>query len=297
MKKRIMFIGAHQDDMQGAAAGLFAKLQKALPYEGLEVTLTDGSVGHYLPTYGKHPKRLTDIRVKESTKAAKTLGFDYQLLTDINGNTFPDGDLQITRATKGAVWAAIRNFQPDLLITLPVNDISDSFGMHNDHTNVGEIVKRIAYLIPAPFAFREYYSSQQLETVDDNAPVPYIKPPIIVTTHDGYSGQIDPDLVIDISDTIDVKVESYAKHVSQVQEWLPWIGCTSVPQGLDDLRERLLTNSNRLIRKLNLPKGIYEAFTITAWGAIPTIEDIKTFFPGDVFDYQLAHKKITEQFQ
>ncbi len=292
MSTRVMFIGAHQDDMQGAAAGAFAQLRESLDYDGLEVSLTNGIVGHHGPKYLRDPARLTALRVKEATEAARVVGFDYRLLNDWRGNEFPDADLQITRESKGAVWAAVRDFQPDLLVTLPINDIRDSFGMHNDHTNVGEIVKRIAYLIPAPYAFREYYSEADIEALAAVDEPPYVAPPLIVTTHDCYSEQIDPDIVLDVTAQADAKAEAFAKHVSQAQEWLPWIGRYKAPQSKAELRKGMEQRSRKLAAKLGLPSGIYEAFTLTSWAKTPTLDDVKRFFPNDAFDHRRARDKI-----
>lgn len=292
MPDRIMFVGAHQDDMQGTAAGAFAQLRESLEYEGLEVSLTDGTVGHHSPEYLRDPGRLKELRVKEAAAAASRIGFDYQLLTDWQGNEFPDADLQITRETKGAVWAAIRSFQPDLLVTLPINDISDSFGMHNDHTNVGEIVKRVAYLIPAPYAFREYYTDADMEALEAKGEPAYIEPPLIVTTLDVYSGQIEPDIVVDVTAQADAKAEAFAKHVSQAQEWLPWIGRYRPPQDKAELRQQMEQRSSKMAVKLGLPSGVYEAFTLTAWAKQPTLGTVKRFFPRDVFGHARAEDKI-----
>lgn len=293
--KKIMFISPHQDDMQDAAGGLLAKLRKHIEYEGLEVCLTDGSVGHYESKYLKNPQILSKRRVNEATQAASVLGFDYKLLTDSKGKNFKDGDLEVNRATKGAVWAAIRDFQPDLLFSPPVNNIHDPFGMHNDHTNVGEIVKRVAYLISAPLAFPEFYPEGYIENLSDDEALPYINPPIIVTTHDPYSGQIEPDLIIEISDVIDKKVEAWSKHVSEWKEWLPWVGRYDVPESPEELKQSLIDRSNRLAKNMGVEAGLYESFTITKWALrVPTIEEIKTYFPGDIFNYELAEEKIKE---
>ncbi len=289
---KIMFVGAHQDDMQGAAAGLFAKLRKHLDYEGLEVTLTNGAGGHQSAKYLKYPDELIQRRLLEAQTGAKKLGFSYQLLQNTQGQTFPDGDLQITRETKAAVWQAVRQFQPQLLVTLPVNHIHDSFGMHNDHTNTGEIVKRIAYLIAAPLAFPETYDSSYVRSLNGTEELPYVQPPFIATTHDGYSGQIEPDLIIDITDEISTKAEAFYQHVSQVDEWLPWVGRYPKPNNVNELQERLARRSAKIAADFGLKDGVYEAYTLTAWGSIPSLEDVKTFFPGDALGYEMAAKKL-----
>jgi hypothetical protein len=43
------------------------------------------------------------------------------------------------------------------------------------------------------------------------------------------------------------------------------------------------------------PGEVYESFTITNWALrIPTIDEVKLYFPDDVLDYKFAEKKITE---
>ncbi len=287
-----MFVDAHPDDMQGAAGGYLARLKDSLEFVGLETTLTDGTVGHFRAEYLKHPERLREIRQREAAEGARLLGFEHRLLTDRHGNYFNDANLEVNRITKGTVWAAVREFKPDLLLTLPVNEVADHYGMHNDHTNVGEIVKRIAYLIPAPYAFPEYYDPEEVNRMDEGAEPDHINPPVIVTVHDGYSGQIQPDLVIDIEAYSDTKAEAWGKHESQWREWLPWIGRYPPPADFAELKTRMGGRRRRLARGLGLKDGLYEAYTITDWGATPTLEQIKTWFPGDVCDYELAAKKI-----
>jgi|CZCB01.1.fsa_nt_gi hypothetical protein len=105
---------------------------------------------------------------------------------------------------------------------------------------------------------------------------------------------MEPDLVIDISDVVDVKVESYMQHVSQVTEWLPWVGRYPAPRTPEEVKEWLNQRSERLVKKLGLAPGYYEAFNITAWGTVPSLEDLKLFFPGEVFDYELAQCKLAQ---
>jgi LmbE family N-acetylglucosaminyl deacetylase len=218
---------------------------------------------------------------------------------DNNGNPFKDARLEINWKTRGAVWKAVRDFQPDLVITLPVNDPTDPYGMHNDHTNVGEIVKNTAYLIPAPLAFPEYYPYDFVESLDEDYEFQYIKPPIIVTAHDPYSGRIQPDIVVSIKeDELDQKVKAWGAHVSQWQQWLPWVGRYEAPVDTESLRQSLINRSKRLMKSLPVdpkPGMVYESFTITKWALrVPTIDEIKKYFPEDALDYKYAEKKIAE---
>ena len=298
-KPGIMFIGAHQDDAEGTAGGLFAKLRGTLDCRGCVTCFTDGSVGHYSAEYLKHPGRLVEARANEAAKAASVFGFSYQRLVDNEGGSFKDARLEVNWKTRGAVWKAIRDFQPDLIVTLPVNDPTDPYGMHNDHTNVGEIVKRTAYLIPAPLAFPEYCPDGFIDGLDDDHDFAYVNPPIIVTVHDPYSGKIQPDIVISLTeDELDQKVQAWSAHISQWQQWLPWVGRYEAPGDTRSLRQSLINRSNRLAKSLPVkpkPGEVYESFTITNWALrAPTVDEIRQYFLGDVLDYKYAERKIAE---
>ncbi|MGB9594848.1 MAG: PIG-L deacetylase family protein [Candidatus Poribacteria bacterium] len=294
-KEGIMFIAAHQDDAEGLAGGLLVKLSKKLNPRGVVACLTDGSVGHYRTEFLKNPKKLIQMRDKEAKNAASVYGFDYKRLTDNNRRSFKDGRLEVNWKTRGAVWKAIRDFRPDLVITLPVNDYTDPYGMHNDHTNVGEIVKNTAYLIPAPLAFPEYVSKD----IYDKEEFEYIQPPIIVTVHDPYSGKIQPDIVVSLTEEeIDQKVKAWGAHLSQWKEWLPWVGRYEAPLDTESLKKSLIARSHRFAQSLPIkPKKdeVYESFTITKWALrVPTLDEIKKYFPDDVLEYKFAEKKIKE---
>jgi LmbE family N-acetylglucosaminyl deacetylase len=298
-KSGIMFIAAHQDDAEGLAGGLFAKLNRMLEPRGLVACFTDGSVGHYRVEFIKDQKKLVKIRDKEASNAASIYGFEYQRLFDNEGRSFKDGRLEVNWKTRGAVWKAIRDFQPDLIVTLPVNSPSDPYGMHNDHTNIGEIVKRTAYLIPAPLAFPEYYSKDFIEILADDDEFEFVKPPIIVTVHDPYSGKIQPDIVVSLTENeLNQKVQAWGAHLSQWKEWLPWVAKYEPPTDIESLKQSLISRSNRLAKSLPItpkPNEVYESFTITNWALrVPTLDEIKQYFPDDVLDYKFAEKKIAE---
>ena len=298
-KPGIMFVAAHQDDAEGLAGGLFAKLKGSLDFRGCVTCFTDGSVGHYRAEYLRNPSRLTEMRDNEATRAANVFGLNYQRLVDNVGKPFKDARLEVNWKTRGAVWKAIRDFQPDVIITLPINDPADLYGMHNDHTNVGEIVRRTAYLIPAPLAFPEYYPEGFVDSLDDDHEFAYVKPPVIVTVHDPYSGKIQPDIVISLTDDeLDQKVRAWGAHISQWKEWLPWVGRYRAPADTGALRQSLIDRSDRLAKSLPVkpePGEVYESFTITNWALrIPTIDEVKRYFPSDILDYKYAEKKIAE---
>ena len=158
---------------------------------------------------------------------------------------------------------------------------------------------RTAYLIPAPLAFPEYYPEGFVDGLNDDHAFGYVRPPIIITVHDPYSGQIQPDIVISLTEVeLDRKVEAWGAHRSQWRDWLPWVGRYDAPADTESLKKSLVDKSNRLARSLPVkprPGEVYESFTITNWALrIPSLEEIKRYFPDDILDYRHAEEKIAK---
>ncbi|HEY8733184.1 MAG TPA: PIG-L family deacetylase, partial [Puia sp.] len=103
-----------------------------------------------------------------------------------------------------------------------------------------------------------------------------------------------PDVVVDITASYDKKIADLDAHVSQMYEWLPWIGhyLNEVPKGKEDRIKWLAGRSARPIKpetraalekwygKERAGKVQYaEAFEICEYGAQPRDEEIKRLFP------------------
>ncbi len=72
-------------------------------------------------------------------------------------------------------------------------------------------------------------------------------------------------------------------HRSQFQEWIPWIGRHEIrgPTTFEEWSEAL----RRRMARQRLDMGVggdraLEFFTVTAWGAIPTLEALERDFPS-----------------
>ena len=195
--RRAMVITAHPDDSEFGAGGTVAKLVK----DGSEVTyciLTNGDKGS--GDRSMTPERLVRIREEEQRNAARVLGVET---VDFLG--FPDCELEDTRESRMAVTAAIRRHRPDRLIIQNPNRTRNLGASHRDHRIVAGIALDCVYpLARDHMAFPEL-AAQGLE--------PHKVREIYLMWWE------NPELVVDISDTIDLKIKALACHASQFKDF------------------------------------------------------------------------------
>lgn len=198
--ERAMFIYAHPDDIEFGVAGTAAKWIKA----GSEITyvlLTDGNVGSHQD--GISPAELAQIRREEQTAAAEVVGAKCVFLGH------DDGLLQPTLEIRKELVRLIRRFRPvavvcgDPTLYFP----SDSYINHPDHRAAAQVA--LDAVFPAsemsmlyPDLAGEGLSGHKVNFVYVNW------------------GQ-DNNVYIDISDSIDLKIEALRQHKSQLGEWDP----------------------------------------------------------------------------
>lgn len=191
--QRVMVITAHPDDSEMGAGGTVARLVK----EGKHVTycvLTNGDKGS--GDRSMTPERLARIREEEQRNAARVLG-----VNTVEFLGFPDGELEDTRESRMAVCAAIRRHRPDLIITQNPHRTRNLFASHRDHRIAAGIVLDVVYpLARDHMAFPELLG-QGLE------------PHRVKEIH--LMWWEDPEVVVDITDTMDLKLKAVACHVSQ----------------------------------------------------------------------------------
>ncbi|HXJ77515.1 MAG TPA: PIG-L deacetylase family protein [Candidatus Methylomirabilis sp.] len=194
--QRVMVVTAHPDDSEFGAGGTVAKLVR----EGKEVTyciLTNGNKGS--GDRSMTPERLVKIREEEQTNAGRVLGVE---IVDFLG--FPDCELEDTRETRLAVTAAIRRRRPDLLIIQNPNRTRNLGASHRDHRIAAGIALDCVYpLARDHMAFPELMG-QGLE--------PHKVKEVYVMWWE------NPAVVVDISETIDLKLKALACHVSQIKD-------------------------------------------------------------------------------
>jgi len=271
---RVLCVHAHFDDFEFVASGTFELLRRrGLPdFRARVVVCTDGRAGHQFRTRDETAR----IRLAEQEASAAIGGYEFELLRRPNGRAFDEGHGALSTELIAALWHSIRAFEPDYLFCPPLP--SDPLvGVHPDHITVAEAVRRVAYMINVPHAFLDLYP------VADETQSRWVKTPVILNTYDGYmAGDNVGDLAIDVEAAFEVIAQESWCHQCQINEWLPWVARHHMEPTADlsawkvKLRERF----NRQARELGLATDrAWEVFVPTAWGIVPTLEQLERDLP------------------
>ncbi|MBQ9862122.1 MAG: PIG-L family deacetylase [Clostridia bacterium] len=201
---KILMIGAHQDDNEFRCGGLAHKYVK-MGYEVRFLSLCNGCGGHHIMT----PAETTARRAKESAAVAKLLGIRYDVWEDMN-----DCSLMPTLENRRRLIRYIREFSPDLIISHRTNDY------HADHRAAGMLLQDASYMLIVPHECPDVPAME--------------KTPIILYNEDSFTEpDFHGDIVLDMDDENDFKLQMAHINVSQVYEWLPFTKgyADEVPEG------------------------------------------------------------------
>lgn len=183
MKLNILVLPVHPDDAELGCAGTVLKHIKLGHKVGI-ADLTRGELG----TRGS-----AEIRDREAAKAAEILGLAVR-----ENLALPDGFFQNTQEYQLKVIAAIRKYQPEIVITNAYHD------RHPDHGRANELVEASAFLA----------GLRRIETFDtDGRPQEAWRPnQVLHFIQDRY---IKPDIIVDVTEFWDKKIESIYAYGSQ----------------------------------------------------------------------------------
>lgn len=188
----VIIFGAHPDDPE-KVGGLAAKWIET-GANVLMVAMTNGDAGHQsIP-----PVELARIRRGEARNAGKVIGAKYITLDNHDGKLMP------TYENREQVIKLIREHNADIVIS------PRPYDYHPDHRYTGVLVMDAAYMVTVPRIVPEE---------------PFLeKNPLFLWMSDGFlhPEPFEADIVIDIDDVIEKKIDMYDAHVSQVYEWLPF---------------------------------------------------------------------------
>lgn len=191
--ERVMVVTAHPDDAEFGAGGTIAKMAK----DGREITyvvVTNGNKGSGDRTMT--PERLAKIREEEQRNAARVLGVERVVFLG-----YEDGEVEDTRALRLDVTRQIRAWRPDLVVAQNPQRTYNLYASHRDHRITAGVVLDCVY----PLA-RDHMSFPEL--------LPEYEPHKV---REIYLMQWEnPHVVVDISDTMDLKLKALACHASQI---------------------------------------------------------------------------------
>jgi LmbE family N-acetylglucosaminyl deacetylase len=221
-QKRVLLVAAHPDDPEFSSAGTVANWVR----DGIEVVfvvVTSGDKG--TPDHTMTGERLSSMREEEQRAAAARLG-----VTRVHFLRFPDGELTPGLELRGAITRMIRMHKPYVVMTHDPLTLfyNNEFINHPDHRAVGQATVDAIYPTARdPLQFAE----QTREGLE-----PHKVKEIFLW------GSDQPNVVVDIGDTIQDKVEALKFHASQV-------GNT------EDLEERIKTRAAQVAEGAGLRYG------------------------------------------
>lgn len=136
---RFLFIGPHPDDIEIGAGATAAKLA-AVGKEVCFLVCIDGRYGSANAPHGIAPDELAKLRAEEARRSAAALGVHNVRFLGLS-----DGGFYTTDELLRGIMRVIGEFKPDVVFA---PDPCVTSECHIDHLNVGEAVRRAAYLAP-----------------------------------------------------------------------------------------------------------------------------------------------------
>ena len=188
---RILAVTCHPDDLEIAAGGTIAKYAK----RGDDVILchvANGNLGHVII----EPEELGKIRAKEAEEGGKVLGAKEVINLDIGDLFVSSFDEDLARR----ICEVVRYAKPDAIIT------HDDKDYMRDHVETGKAV------------FNASFSTSVVHYVTQSAPYGGNDCPIYYMDNLGGVNFL-PTEYVDISDTIELKMEALQCHESQIK-WM-----------------------------------------------------------------------------
>lgn len=195
--KTAMVIVAHPDDAEFTLAGTVAAWSR----HGCRVTYvlcTDGNAGSHEP--GITCERLAEIRRAEQRAACASLG-----VSEVVFLGYPDGRLEPSLDLRRDLVRVIRLYQPEAVVTGDPTElfVSDAYINHPDHRAAAQAaLDAVAPAAAMPLLWPEAGAPHRVQRV-------YVR------------GHKSPNYYLDISETIDRKIEALRQHASQMGDWDP----------------------------------------------------------------------------
>jgi len=189
---------AHPDDADVACAGTLARWAKA----GCEVHLvicTNGAKG--TPDPAVDPTELAERRAGELAAAAAAVG-----LHSFRSLGLGDGELENSPEFRAELVGWIRRLRPEVVLGHDPTAVffAQHYFNHHDHRELGwALLDALSPAAALPHYFPEQGPAHRAE-------VAYL------------SGTLEPDVWVDVSETIETKVAAVACHRSQLPEADGW---------------------------------------------------------------------------
>ncbi len=190
---RAMVVFAHPDDAEIGSGGVVARWVAG----GCEVTYvlcTNGAAG--TADRSLTAAELAQKRAEEQRAAADFMGVKHVVMLG-----YPDGGLEDSRALLGDLVRAVRQYRPH---TVFVHDPHRIHGFqHRDHRHAGIATTDAIY----PYARDHLHFAEQITREN-------LEPHKVRELW--YWGMDEPNIIVDITDSIDRQIAALVRHESQV---------------------------------------------------------------------------------
>ncbi len=182
MKLDILVLSAHPDDAEISCGGTIAK-HISLGYKVGVIDLTRGELG---------TRGTAKIRDQEAADSSKILGLSIRENLGLRDGFFKNAEEDQLKVVK-----AIRQYRPEIVLTNAIYD------RHPDHGRASDLVYESCFLS----------GLTKVETQDQSKPQMVWRPKSVY--HFVQSQYIQPDIVVDVSDFWEMKIESLRAFKSQ----------------------------------------------------------------------------------
>jgi LmbE family N-acetylglucosaminyl deacetylase len=182
---KVLWVGAHPDDLEILAGGTLAKYVMR-GHEAYSCVVAKGDKG----AIEVDPEKLAKTRIREAKKGCEILGAEF-----VGNLGWPDFRIFVNEKLIDTILEVVRRVKPDLVITHSPNDYQ------NDHicTSIATVA---AVFNSANPAFVSKHPAHRVART------------LYCDTIFGLD--FEPDFWVDISETIDIKLKALSAHKSQL---------------------------------------------------------------------------------
>lgn len=237
MKLDILAFGAHPDDVELSCGGTLAKEISLGKKVGI-VDLTRGELG---------TRGTAEIRDEEAANAAKILGVTVRENLNFRDAFFTNDEEHQLKIIK-----MIRKYRPDIVIANAIDD------RHIDHAKGSKLVSDTCFLS----------GLRRIETVYDGNIQEAWRPQVVY--HYIQWKDLTPDVVVDITGFIDVKVASLMAYSSQFYD--PNSTEPVTPIATKNFKESIIYRAANLGRLINTEHA--EGFTAERYVAVSSLSNL-----------------------
>ncbi len=202
--KIAMSIQAHPDDQEFTVAGTLAKWARA-GTQVISVIITSGDAGSNEPSKNAAYKpELAALREEEQKAANAVLGIHETIFL-----RYPDGELESTLPLRKELTRLIRQYKPEAVVIGDPQTVfyGNGYINHPDHRAAAQAALYAVF----PSSETRLIFTDLLEAGYE----PHKVRRIYVHANE------HTDTVVDITKTMDAKVEALRKHASQLGDWDP----------------------------------------------------------------------------